>query len=92
MDGAGNHTWKTQCSPVRARVQEVQKTTNELRGKIFASFYSSPTGRAMQTAGIIGAAVNLEPMPLDELMEQTFGAIEGTVPSWTESRYRMLNQ
>jgi broad specificity phosphatase PhoE len=40
-------------------IQEAQQTANELRGRTFDVFYSSPTGRAMQTTQIIGAAVQV---------------------------------
>jgi broad specificity phosphatase PhoE len=48
-----------------------------LAGQHFEAFYTSPLGRARQTAAIIGQAIGLEPQPLDDLSEMNFGWMEG---------------
>jgi len=59
-------------------VRQAQAAAAALHGRQFEAFYSSPTGRAWQTAQILAPAVGLQPEPLDLLMEQDFGALEGT--------------
>lgn len=61
-----------------AGIRQVQATAALLRGRQFDAFYSSPTGRAWQTAQIISPVIGLSPEPLDLLVEGDFGAIEGT--------------
>jgi uncharacterized phosphatase len=48
-----------------------------LEGEDFTSMFSSPQGRAMQTAEILGEVLGLIPKPLDGLREYEFGWIEG---------------
>lgn len=48
-----------------------------LRGKHFDALYTSPLGRAMQTASILGRTIGLTPRPLDGLQEMDFGWMEG---------------
>lgn len=65
-------------SPLSERgMRDAEKT-----GKYFSEqppdlIYSSSLGRAMQTARIIGTAVDLEPIPTDGLREQYYGWLEG---------------
>ena len=40
-------------------------------------FYSSPTGRAMQTAGLIGDVLHMQPVALPGLEELDLGRLEG---------------
>lgn len=54
-----------------------ERTAQRLRGETFDALYSSPSGRAMQTAGILGEAVGLKPVPLAGLGEMDFGWFEG---------------
>jgi len=67
-------------------VSQAQAAGEALRGRKFDAFYSSPTGRAWQTAQIIAASVGMAPEPLEGLKEHNFGALEGTsarkFPSW----------
>jgi broad specificity phosphatase PhoE len=65
-------------SPLSARgLYEAHWVAERLRGEHFDAFYSSPLGRAMQTAHIIGEAVGIAPVPLDGLRELDFGWLEG---------------
>ncbi len=57
--------------------QEAQLAAARLAGQSFDAFYTSPLGRARQTAEIIGRAVGLEPIPLEGLHELNFGWLEG---------------
>lgn len=65
-------------SPLSATGRRNAESTAEcLRGEKFDALYASSSGRAMQTAGIIGAAVELKPIPVDGLREMDFGIFEG---------------
>ncbi|HEY42677.1 MAG TPA: histidine phosphatase family protein [Anaerolineae bacterium] len=48
-----------------------------LEGEDFAALFSSPQGRAMQTAQILGEVLGLTTEPLDGLREYIFGWVEG---------------
>jgi len=52
-------------------------TAQRLRGEHFDALFSSPQGRAVQTAEILGLAVGLTPVLLDDLREADFGWLEG---------------
>ena len=54
-----------------------EQAAQRLRGEHFDALYSSPLGRALQTAEILGNAVGLTPQPLDGLAELGFGWMEG---------------
>ncbi len=65
-------------SPLSERgLHEAHWVAERLRGEHFDAFYSSPLGRAMQTARIIGEAVGMVPVPLEGLRELDFGWLEG---------------
>ena len=65
-------------SPLSERgLQEAHRVAKRLAGKPFDAFYTSPLGRARQTAEIIGEAIGLEPVPLEGLRELDFGWMEG---------------
>lgn len=65
-------------SPLSAKgIADAKKTANYFRGQSFDAFYSSSLGRAMQTAGIIGEAIEMTPMPEDGFMERYYGWLEG---------------
>jgi len=55
-----------------------EQAAQRLRGEPFDALYSSPLGRALQTAAILGEAVGLTPQPLDGLAELDFGWMEGS--------------
>jgi probable phosphoglycerate mutase len=57
--------------------RHAELTAQRLRSERFDALFSSPKGRALQTAAIIGAALGLTPTPLDELREADFGWLEG---------------
>ncbi len=57
--------------------RQSKQAAERLRGEEFDVLYSSPLGRAMATAGIIGRAVGLEPVPVPGLAERDFGWGEG---------------
>lgn len=54
-----------------------EMTAGRLQGERFDALFSSPKGRALQTAAILGQAVGLTPVPLDDLREADFGWLEG---------------
>jgi len=58
-------------------VRDANKTADRLRGQSFGAFYSSPIGRAMHTAEIIGNVINRVPVPNDGLKERYYGWLEG---------------
>ncbi len=57
--------------------RHAQQTADRLRGESFDALYTSPLGRAMETAQILGDALGLDPQPLAELREVDFGVLEG---------------
>lgn len=56
---------------------EAAATAEFLSNLHFDAFYTSPLGRAVETANIIAGQVGLTPQPLDGLRERDFGAMEG---------------
>lgn len=65
-------------SPLSERGRrEAQLAAAWLAGRPFDAFYTSPLGRARQTAEIISRAVGLQPLPLEGLRELHFGWLEG---------------
>lgn len=54
-----------------------ESAAKSLRGGAFDVLYSSSSGRALQTAGIIGEAIGLKPIPVEDLREMDFGWFEG---------------
>ncbi len=61
---------------------EAQKTARELSKIKFDTVYSSPLGRARETAEIVCAATGNQPVIVDELREMNCGWLEGT-PDFT---------
>jgi broad specificity phosphatase PhoE len=57
--------------------QEAKLAAQALASQHFDAFYTSPLGRARETAAIIGQTIGLEPIPLDGLREMDFGWMEG---------------
>jgi broad specificity phosphatase PhoE len=57
--------------------RQARQAAERLRGEEFEVLYSSPLGRAMATADIIGQAIGLEPLPVPGLAERDFGWGEG---------------
>jgi broad specificity phosphatase PhoE len=57
--------------------RHAEQTAARLRGETFNALFTSPKGRAMQTAQMLGEAVGLAPTPLDGLREMDFGWSEG---------------
>jgi len=65
-------------SPLSDRgISAAQKTAEYFRLQPPELIYSSSLGRALQTANIIGSAVDIQPMPMDGLREQYYGWLEG---------------
>jgi probable phosphoglycerate mutase len=58
-------------------IEEVANRSQALLNHHYAWFYSSPTGRAMQTAQIIARSVKMQVTPLEGLRELDFGDLEG---------------
>ena len=66
-------------SPLSARgLKEAGLAGSCLAGRHFDVFYTSPIGRARQTAEIISQSVGLKPQVLDGLQELNFGWLEGS--------------
>jgi broad specificity phosphatase PhoE len=57
--------------------QEAKLVAEALANQRFDAFYTSPLGRAWETAGIIGQTIGLEAVPLNDLREMDFGWLEG---------------
>src|SRR4030067_1131143 len=57
--------------------RHAEQTADCLRGETFDALFTSPKGRAMQTALILGEALGLAPTPIDGLREMDFGWSEG---------------
>lgn len=57
--------------------RHAEQTAARLRGETFNALFTSPKGRAMQTALILGETLGLAPTPLDGLREMDFGWSEG---------------
>jgi probable phosphoglycerate mutase len=63
-------------------LHQAHQVAERLKGQRFDAFYSSPMGRAMQTAGIIAKSVGMAPEPLEGLREMDFGWAEGGPLVW----------
>jgi broad specificity phosphatase PhoE len=70
------HGWLDSRLSAKGRVQAVQ-TARELEIERIERIYSSPLGRAMETATVIASASGQSPIPLPELRELGFGWLEG---------------
>jgi probable phosphoglycerate mutase len=57
--------------------RHAEQAAQRLRGEPFEALYTSPLGRARQTAAILEEAVGLTPQALDGLAELDFGWLEG---------------
>ncbi len=57
--------------------REARLATEALKGQRFDAFYTSPLGRARQTAEVIAEVVGLTPILMDDLREMDFGWLEG---------------
>jgi len=57
--------------------QHAGMAASSLAGVTFDALYTSPLGRAMQTAAILGKSTGLTPIPLDGLREMDYGWSEG---------------
>ena len=58
-------------------IRDAQRTAEFLSKQSFDAVYSSPLGRAIRTSEIIGSALNMDPEPMDGLMERYYGWLEG---------------
>jgi len=66
-------------SPLSERGRrEALLAARALAGQHFDAFYTSPLGRAVETARILSPSVKLAPEPLEGLREMNFGRLEGT--------------
>lgn len=65
-------------SPLSARGRNhAEQVARRLQGEHFDVLYSSPQGRALETATIIGRATGLNPQPVEGLREAHYGWLEG---------------
>lgn len=58
-------------------IRQAEETAKALKGNGAERLYSSPLQRCMQSAVIIGKALNLDPIPTEGLTEMDFGWLEG---------------
>ena len=58
-------------------LRDAKKAASYFRGQHFDAFYASSLGRAMQTAEIIGEAIDQKPIPIDPIRERYYGHLEG---------------
>jgi len=80
-------------------LHEAQCVAAQLRGQHFDAFYSSPAGRAIETANTIASEIGMHPLPLEGLREIDFGPMEGRrmsppldggLPAWLRLRWTLL--
>jgi len=65
-------------SPLSARGRHhAEQAALRLQSQRFDALFSSPQGRAMETAAIIGRATGLTPHPVEGLREAHYGWLEG---------------
>ena len=65
-------------SPLSSRGRDqAKRTAQALEGERATALYSSPQGRAINTAAIIGEPIGLTAMPVEEFREFNFGWLEG---------------
>jgi probable phosphoglycerate mutase len=78
-------------SPLSALgINEAREAARKLKGQAFTALYSSPAGRAFQTAQIIGGELKLKPRILPGLAERDFGRHEGKPNKWDGRMSRSL--
>jgi broad specificity phosphatase PhoE len=70
----------------RAQAEAIARRLAPEAGQI-AVLYTSPLRRALETAQAIGAALDLEPTPVEPLKEIHFGQLEGVSLQQMEARY-----
>jgi broad specificity phosphatase PhoE len=70
----------------RAQAEAIARRLAPEGGQI-AALYTSPLRRALETAQAIGAALDLEPTPVEALKEIHFGQLEGVTLQEMEARH-----
>ena len=80
----GSTEW-TDLTDAGVRVAEATRDGMRARGLTFDRLYSSPYRRALHTAQILGAGLDLEPIVDRRLCEISFGPYEGTI--YSEGRF-----
>ena len=80
----GSTDW-TDLTDAGVRVAEATRDGMRARGLAFDRLYSSPYRRALHTAQILGAGLDLEPIVDRRLCEISFGPYEGTI--YSEGRF-----
>ena len=78
--------WSDECLTARGRKQAVE-AAKALTGIGITTIYSSPIERAMETAGIIGNALDLVPIPEESFRELKMGPWEGLSEHEVAGRY-----
>lgn len=64
-------------------IREAEVTAQVLSNEKISSCYTSPLGRAMQTANVLCAPHQLKPVVLNELREMSFGRMEGRTHNYS---------
>jgi broad specificity phosphatase PhoE len=70
----------------RAQAQAIARQLAVERGQV-AALYTSPLRRALETAQVVGAALDLQPISVDQLKEIHFGQLEGVTLQEMEARF-----
>jgi probable phosphoglycerate mutase len=61
----------------KAGIADARAAAQSFKGKSIDHLLTSPMGRAMQTAAIIGEAIGMKPVAVDGLKERHYGWLEG---------------
>ncbi len=67
-------------------LEQARSVAAELRAYVFDALYCSDLPRAVQTAGIIGAAIGRPPVPDPRLRERHYGIFEGQTVAEIQAR------
>lgn len=73
----------------RAQAEALARRLTDEYGRV-AALYTSPLRRALQTARVIGAALGLQPVSVDDLREVNFGELDGITLEAMEARHPAL--
>jgi broad specificity phosphatase PhoE len=71
-------------------LQQADATAEFLKDVKFDRIYTSPLQRAAQTAEKIGASVGITPIPVEGLMEENYGILEGGRDWWPTVKTKPL--
>lgn len=70
-------------------IEQTFALSNELKSIHFDGLYTSPSGRALKTASIIGSQIGQTPISVEALKEVSYGYLEGNprkIALWMERK------